>query len=469
MGYYSFYKIIKDIIKTIFGSKFWRFTLIFIIAFTIFFIMGEKGVFAVDENYLYYINNRTGQTLDVSNLQQYYYWIVCTYARSQNYYCYQYVVSDQEFTYNSSTKRFYIANGAKYNWGSGVEYQSYSQLQNSINNLTLRQTANNNYYIDFQEAYATGYNSISLSSVVYSNNFDIKNQNNETQYPSTIIPPFVNPNFYNKDNFINFTDDSLIIYPNDYSVTDTLYLHMLTVDSTIIDGNDTYYYYGQSSFALNNNTEYFDVIDRVHYYNIPRYIFSLEANKKYIFFLSDTDKSINNSIGLYDFSEDFDGFILEPTTEQITASNTIIDNQQNQNDKLNNIDNFLNNDNIDNKTNEDIDNSLNKDTSTNSDMIVTSFFTRLTNIITELGDYNLQEDTEIVLPVPFTNGNIVLHSNYLYTYLSPAFKVIIEGFWYYLFGFYIFKFVNKIYIFIKSGKILDGVSSSDEVITNDML
>ena len=46
MGCYSFYRIIKDIIKTIFGRKVWKYTLIVLIAFTFFFILGEKGVFA---------------------------------------------------------------------------------------------------------------------------------------------------------------------------------------------------------------------------------------------------------------------------------------------------------------------------------------------------------------------------------------------------------------------------------------
>lgn len=41
--------------------------------------------------------------------------------------------------------------------------------------------------------------------------------------------------------------------------------------------------------------------------------------------------------------------------------------------------------------------------------------------------------------------------------------------WYSLFGLYVFKFANKIYLSIKSGDILNGLSLNDEVITSTML
>lgn len=59
MAYYSLYKIIKDIIKTLFGNKFFKKFLIFMGFFTIFFILGEKGVFATS----YTLN--TGETIEV--------------------------------------------------------------------------------------------------------------------------------------------------------------------------------------------------------------------------------------------------------------------------------------------------------------------------------------------------------------------------------------------------------------------
>lgn len=462
MGYYSIYKIIKDIIKTIFGRKVWKYTLIILIAFIVFFIMGVKGVFATSSDF--YINTEFGD-IKLPNwiVESDYNWAfsISPISGSQLY-NFAFVVSDSNiYSYNGGTYYSYlqgtstsnIRNFAYKNNGGA----DFSTIKNSIENSVA----------DYR------YNSCYLTSATFNyqtlTNTDILSFVDGSVFFSANVSMQKNPSFYNKENFVDFSADSLIIYPNDYGITDTLYLHMLTVDSTVSDDSNTYYYYSQRVFALNNNNKYFGIINTVNYYNIPRYVFSLEANKKYIFFLSDSDTSINNSVGLYDYSNDFDGFVLEPTTEQMPIGNTITDNQQKQNDKLNNIDNLLNNDSVDDNTNDDIDNSLNKDTTTDSDMLVTSFFTRLADIITNLADYNLQEDTQIILPVPFTSGSIVLHSNYLYTYLSSAFKVIIQGFWYYLFGFYIFKFVNKIYISIKSGNILDGVSSSDEIITNDML
>lgn len=63
MGYYSLYRIIKDIVRTIFGSKFWRkFLIIIIIALGVWFFLHSKG-YAVEETedinykiYSYYDN-----------------------------------------------------------------------------------------------------------------------------------------------------------------------------------------------------------------------------------------------------------------------------------------------------------------------------------------------------------------------------------------------------------------------------
>lgn len=66
MAYYSFYKIFKDIIKTIFGRKVWRFLLIVFIIFTIFFIWGEKTqVFGAFNNYD--ISNEINVTINSTN------------------------------------------------------------------------------------------------------------------------------------------------------------------------------------------------------------------------------------------------------------------------------------------------------------------------------------------------------------------------------------------------------------------
>lgn len=49
MGYYSLYRIIKDIVRTIFGSKFWRkFLIVIIIALGVWFFLHSKG-YAVEQ------------------------------------------------------------------------------------------------------------------------------------------------------------------------------------------------------------------------------------------------------------------------------------------------------------------------------------------------------------------------------------------------------------------------------------
>lgn len=41
MGFYSLYKILKDMVRTIFGKKFLKITIIGILIFTIFFVYNE--------------------------------------------------------------------------------------------------------------------------------------------------------------------------------------------------------------------------------------------------------------------------------------------------------------------------------------------------------------------------------------------------------------------------------------------
>lgn len=89
----------------------------------------------------------------------------------------------------------------------------------------------------------------------------------------------------------------------------------------------------------------------------------------------------------------------------------------------------------------------------------------LTNIL----GYDLSEDTSVSIPLPNSNKTITLHSITIYDNVTGALRLIINAFWVYIFSFYMWKFINKIYIAVSTGHILDTFSSSGEAITNDML
>lgn len=111
----------------------------------------------------------------------------------------------------------------------------------------------------------------------------------------------------------------------------------------------------------------------------------------------------------------------------------------------------------------------NTNNNTSADSINTSFFSNITSLFSNIGNYDLSDNLSVTIPLPHSDTGITINGNYLYNSLPTGFKALIYSFWYFIFGFYAFKFINKIYISVKSGNILDGFKSNNEVITNDML
>lgn len=102
----------------------------------------------------------------------------------------------------------------------------------------------------------------------------------------------------------------------------------------------------------------------------------------------------------------------------------------------------------------DVDNS----TQTN---LISTIFTSFNNSIQ---NPNVEY---INIPMPHTTETLSIPSDLVSSRLGSL-VVLINAFWYYVFGFYAFKFINNLIIKIKDGSILDGYTSS-EVITSDMM
>lgn len=181
--------------------------------------------------------------------------------------------------------------------------------------------------------------------------------------------------------------------------------------------------------------------------------------------------------GIYDVVESDTAGVI---TEQQALNDKIANINNNQQDiansqqeianNSNNINNYLIENTISNDTNENIDTNLNfNNQNTDLNNLNNGFFTRLTSMLSNLLGYNLAEDTSVSLPLPNSNKSIVLHSKDIYDNVTGALRTIINAFWTFIFTFYLWKFINKIYIAVSSGSILDNFSSSGEAITNDML
>lgn len=155
---------------------------------------------------------------------------------------------------------------------------------------------------------------------------------------------------------------------------------------------------------------------------------------------------------------------------QNTQHEEIINNMNNIENNLDNLNNALTNTTPDNSVSSDIDNALsfnNENEGLNN--LNNGFFSRLTSMLSNLLGYNLADDTSVSIPLPHSNKSLTLHSIDIYNNVTGALRLIINAFWVYIFSFYMWKFINKIYIAISTGNILDTFSSSGEAITNDML
>lgn len=94
-----------------------------------------------------------------------------------------------------------------------------------------------------------------------------------------------------------------------------------------------------------------------------------------------------------------------------------------------------------------------------------TIFTKFYNNIT-----STSSGTSIILPIPFTNKNITIPSNYtsniLNNHIGGVLKTLIQTIWYYLVAVYIVKDIAKIVQSIKDGSIM---SKTDTNIKTEML
>lgn len=396
----------------------------------------------------------------------------------------------------------------------GETQLNYSNVNNSydklINRPVTRYGSSSYDFSSFTEQMATSYTWTSNSSTnctvekgifdnpdFYYSNFDVFDlDNNSTSLDSNV---YVKPKFDTPVSDIeNLQFSYLLISPNDYGVSDPLYLHRLEVSYIVPDGNNSTYYYSDQIFRLDSSSPYFEELgdsgSGVYYYGIPFYKFQFLKDSQYILFISSSPEGINNSNGpiTSPFRDDIFQLVNLDTTNKLTDNQVITSFYQNNSDNTEdivnntqdtkdntddikestqNIEGFLTDGSVSSSTEGDINSSLNFDNSNDAlNNQNSGFFTRLTSLVSSLATYNLGDDTSVVIPLPNSHGKtITLHSQDIYEGVNGTLRSIINAFWLFVFMFYLWRFINKIYIAVSTGNILDTFSSSGEAITQSML
>lgn len=290
---------------------------------------------------VYDISDNIIGTLDLSNLEDYSF-VICGVAdeRGDGFIYGNYVISNgplyvssNDFT-NYQDIHFSTDPGytLKYLFGPNLTIDSF---QNYINNINDQSFANSSLTSTYISVCASLLPSFSNSSVV--NYPDIYFEDTKDVALSNSFNFFDNPSIRNKEDVQNLNFDNMFIDLNDYDSKDRLYLHMLTLNTTVdLDDTNKMYYYNDIVFGLDFFTSYYNNDIDNPGYTIPKYKFELDNNKEYYFVLSSSASSITNYYNAYDYTRDenaFDGFGFS-TGENFTSDEILQDIQQNQNDKL---------------------------------------------------------------------------------------------------------------------------------------
>lgn len=474
MGFYSFYKIVKDIIRTLFGNRFLKLVLIMLI---IMLVLGSlSNCFA---SYDVTLDNKEYKFPDEFGKHEYKLFI---YAKRNDNSDVQLFLASSDTPFSadissnvlkiSSSSNFYMYWVIGY---SGDEY-NFSDINMYLSSNTSTSLLNYDLY-DW--------------SLYYSSN-DIKDNQGNLIFSAngSVEPSFRNPTIANSDDELSSGNfDSVLINNGDYNYDGNyFYFHVAKVEELPI-GSGVSYYVDEKVFALDRNSQYFLHDDGFFGYSIPvKKIFAFENNKKYIFVLSSSSSAIS------DLTEDVIFDKKEFTVSGKTFGEVIEDNQDITNDKLDEQTNAIKDqtDVIENQTNviqnqtdviqdtsdklfsNEYDESQINISTEPSDNIdsssITNFVTTLLQNIQNIatGDWNSVETVSI--PLGFVDEDIEFRSDLISSHIPQSLKILINLFWMYLFGMYIFKYTSKLIDWLKSGDILNNKEmGANEVITSSML
>ena len=491
MGFYSIYKIFKDIFRTLFGNKALRFIFIILISIFIYFLIFNNKVNAYipDDSNIedlllsVFISNTDITQSSLNNSNQYIYcacrddvtgeyWLFGGLCRESNLNARVFGSVDSTTNYNI---RMNMGDYTPNLWLLKLS-PNLSVLNSYHKTSKLTGTRTINSFISSYFSVST--NIFRYCNLLFVNNSQLSNFRTYyvsfvpragVEYPATIT---TNEEIASVSNFVICPFDLYINYQGTYRVQSfDLKLYSGSVENVDdIDENNLL-----NSLTLNENSPYYDTTNT--YENIPVFTIPIAHIKLMLDNVQDsqyftvTYVTANGVVGIensfyYDVANDT---IIGITSNN--GGNGNIDYTDNFNEINNNmgvmtnsiddINSSINDSNIDNITN----NTLPQDSTT--DITADGVNGIFTSIYNAFCTGNAQD---IVFPIPFTSSNITIPANYVYNNLNASGSgwviTIIQAFWWYLISRFIIKDIMDKINKIKSGNIEDIETTN---IRGDML
>lgn len=539
MGFYSFYKIVKDALQTIFGRKFFKYILIILGALMLIGAFSKVSYGASIENS--YINDDGKQVIDYEyhkeknivkgsivlpdkdsfssyiltfhnsydtpylltprdTLASPYFYYDC--SNSLNTYANEYLylrdglnTSKRGFSvykYDTNTNSFNLATSSATNYLS--HSPSFLYAYNCEVGVLIDKTNNISYPIHQTNFIPTEPTVEVLSDTQYKvclngfwNSYVCSDANIHSNVSNTTVGYFKfnvydlssdNPDYYytyNINSLSNYINDGYLDIPlqefiteygNNFSfIKEHEYKFELQINATFtININDTNYTYQSLYETSLSNTHTFGTGTSIQ----PGNWSDTEEGKTQTEQL-ETSKGIWGTIKeilsyLNPFSENFFGYKIVDLI--ISGFQILFDTVSNMFESISNfITSFFSNDYDEGNISIDTSSSDNV-----SDSNYTNFITALIESVNEAvtGDWSTVEEVEI--PFGIVEGHITYRSDMVSAHIPNALKLLINTFWMFIFGMYIFKFGLNLVSWLKSGQILEGSGfTQDEVITSSML
>ena len=465
MGYYSIYKIIKDVIRTLFGTKFLKLFIIFIIFFIVLFFLNVNGVFAVSPTVLTYnqeTHNITYNNVDYKINDNFFtmpYLLIFEDTRS-NAYQIRAIASSQPFFMgdpylNAYTIKNYVS--------TELYWKDFGYRNNGLNSIVTNTLSNYTYGL-YSNGVQLGSNFISQENILFLN-FDIYDYNNQENllFSSNAIPQYIAPALSNTiSDLENLNFTNFIINANDF--TDEIEnndgtLFMLFYNRSLSNSQNTDGLYPIKEKGFTKGSIFTDVENSTS----NNIIFSYPIFMSGVYFNIGSTYEIRFAKKVYnsEYNRMVYDYLGEPI--QFTISSNVTQdyiNQLNQqtatssdNEDTQELQNSIN------QQTQSIDNINNSITDSNVDTSSINLPTDNTSDPTQSGVDNIFQTIynsftsgsaqDIVFPIPFTNKSITLQSNYLYNMLnnygaSWIITIIQAFYWYIISRFIITDIMNKI-------------------------
>ena len=512
MGFYSIYKIFKDIFRTIFGSRGLR-LILFVLVFLFIVLFFNKDVFAStyswavndpftssdvsqaeskvgsnewnadDEDIILCYIPSWGSFSNTDNMKAVVYWKVDTSLTN----CAYYVDTNTLYTTPNTSVNcfdFCLANLSNGNIGiTNYVRKSWARYQNvTEGNWSSYNNVNN---VGWYSVYSTkvgilesGGSTNNVSGLAVQNINGIYNifiKAIKTHYDfvdsdGNVIIPATNP--LQTSPFIENQSTTIENWSFDYLNIDSgsvgyVYYDDLLDITSYADLNLKYTYDGITYSQIIPSGFLGDWSDSNFTLSIPKtWLLSnvnIQNGKTVDFYLEVKKQNVSDNIyylGTYTLS------LTSAEQEQIQQASDkalqgeILQSQQETNNKLDTLDNTINNSNVD-FSGSDLPSDSTQDITADG---VNGIFTSIYNA------FCVGNAQDIVFPIPFTNKNITINANYVSQSLTNAnatfIITIIQAFWWYLISRFIIKDVMDKINKIKGGNI-ENIETTN--IRGDML